>query len=196
MLAASALDGAIGLEERIVLQDHGLRRALVVQRANLGVRLPVAAVAVDARVETQIVPERDLRVEALLPRRLRVAPEHARRGRAGERADGTRRIRSALLEPGLAPFRRRRSRTARRPSDSSTAERTLYMKKSRDAVADAVLRLTTTADRQEVLTGAEVVDAVAVVGELRADFPRDATALQNAEVRRELVAPRRAGDRC
>ena len=65
-----------------------------------------------------------------------------------------------------------------------------------DAEADAVLRLATAADRQEVLAGAEVVDAVAVVGELRADFPRNATALQNAEVRGELVAPRPPSDRC
>ena len=57
-------------------------------------------------------------------------------------------------------------------------------------IADAVLRLATAADGQELLA-AEVVDAVAVVGELRADLPRNAAALQNAEVRGELVAPRR-----
>ena len=140
MPAASALDVSIDLEERIVLLDHGLRRALVVQRANLGVRLPVAAVPVDARVETQIVPEGDLRVEALLPRRLRVAPEHARRSRAGERADRARRVRSALLEPRLA-----RSAVADRGQHG--ARRTelrrtnLVQEEVGDAVADAVLRL-------------------------------------------------------
>src|SRR5262245_33199358 len=87
--------GAVELQERIVALDYGLGGTLVVQPANLGVRLPVTTVAIDARIETQTVVEEDGGVEPCLPRRLRVSPEDTRRLRA-------RNFGAALLEPGLA----------------------------------------------------------------------------------------------
>src|SRR5678816_2996062 len=165
-----------------------MRRALVVQRANLGVRLIVSTVAVGARVQPQVVPQRDLSVEAGLPGRLRVAQEHARCPSAGKGADRTRRIRSAGIESG---------RTGSTVADGG-GDHSLRIHLGRadtvhevvgDPVAHTILRHAATT-RGERLLSAHVDDSVAVAGELGTELPRNATPLKYAEVGAELMPPR------
>src|SRR5206468_3727685 len=104
------------------------------QRSNLGIRLEMSAVPVDARVEAQILEQRDGRVEARLPRRLRVTPIDA--GRLGA-ID----IRSALLQTSLPC-------AAVADSGDDVARRVerrrahLVQEEVADAEANAILRLT------------------------------------------------------
>jgi len=174
------LDRAIDLQQRIVALDHGKRGALVVQCADLRVRLQMSAVAVHAAVKLQPLPERHGGVEAGLPRRLRVAPVHARRLCAGH-------IRSTLFESALA----RAAVADGRDDESLVVEHgrpDLVEEEVADAEADAVLRLPAAADGEE-LDATHVLDAVAVVGELRPDVPAHSASLENPQVAGELVAP-------
>src|SRR5688500_5527137 len=132
-------DCAIDGEQRIPLDDAECR-ALVVERANFGVGLVVAAVAVDAGIKPQAVHDGHRRVVAHLPDRLRVAPVHARRL-------GARNVRPALLDAALPA-----STVADRRAEIGGAGRRehrlahLVHEEVRDAEADAVLCLAAAAD--------------------------------------------------
>src|SRR5438874_5820705 len=174
-------DISILLQEWVILLNDRECRALIVERANLRIRLEMPAIAVDARIESQVLIERDGRVEARLPGRLRVPPVDARRDRAVH-------IRSALLEPSLSS-----AAVAERGEDLSRwveCDRADPVQEEvGDAEADAVLRLPAAAGDCEELRTAHVLDAIPIVGELRAELPSDAPALEDTRIGRELVAP-------
>src|SRR5690606_296306 len=173
------LDLAVRHQHRVVALDDCLRQTEVVLRADLRVRLPVAAVALDARVEAQPVPEREPRAEPELPRGLRVAPEHlvglvARHDRAALllAADTASRVTERLRhEPAFVDLGRHD------PVHEDVGE----------AEADPMLGLPA---RTDELDAAQIHDAVAHRGELRVDLPREVVTLDHADAYAQLVPPR------
>src|SRR5829696_4959727 len=148
----------------------------------------MAAVAVDAGVEAPPLEERDVGVEAELPARLRVAPVDALRVGRERTVPDAHDVRTALLEPRLP----RPAVAGRGDHGAGRVElrrADLVHEEVGDAEPDAVLRLAAAAHREE-LRPAHVLDAVAVRGVLRPDFPGDPAAAQELQARRQLVAPR------
>src|SRR5258705_5124634 len=139
----------------------------------------MSAVAVHAGIGPEVTVQRHGRVEPGLPRRLRVAPEYARRAGAGD-------VRPSQLQPTRAG-----PAVADRRDDFAGVEDGrphLIEEEIGDAIADAVLGLTAAADGEEG-SAAHVVDAVPVAGELGPDLPSDARALEQTHVGRQLVTP-------
>ena len=82
--------------------------------------------------------------------------------------------------------------TERRHHVSGIVERHrsyLVQEEIADAEADAVLRLAASIGDDKKLRITHVLDAVAVVGELRTELPHHATSLEHTGIERELVTP-------